>query len=137
MFPCVWAGTVSLWLLVVDRTFGSVSPREEGAHVVILHKEDSGQQVQVRSGDVIEVELDGTGGSGYWWHVANLDTTYTELISEETKTAAEIKLGGPVRGIWRFKGRKPGRVELIMKYYRAWEGPERAVDQFSAILNII
>jgi|SRR5208283_947667 len=135
LFLCV-VMAVSLWFLAADRALGSGSPSEESANVVVLHKEDSGRQVQVKSGDVIQVELDGIGGAGYWWYVAKLDTTHVELISEETKATAEKKLGGPVRGIWRFRAKEPGRTELIMKYYRVWEGPENAVDQFSAILNI-
>ena len=90
---------VSLCFVAAHRTLGSGSLSEEGANVVILHKEDDGRQMQVKSGEVIQVELDGIGETGYWWCVAKLDTTHVEFVSEEKKAAAEEKLGGPVRGI--------------------------------------
>ncbi|HUJ90151.1 MAG TPA: protease inhibitor I42 family protein [Syntrophorhabdales bacterium] len=128
---------VSLWLVADVHAMGSGSRSEEGASVVILHKQDSGREVQVKSGDVIQVELDGSGGTGYWWYVTGLDAARAELVSEETKPPSDKKLlGGPVTGIWRFKAKEPGRTDLTMKYYRVWEGPGAAVDQFSVMLNI-
>lgn len=128
---------VSLWFAAGVHAMGSGSRTEEGGNVIILHKEDGGREVQVKSGDVIQVELQGAGGTGYWWYVSGLDAAHTELVSEETKAPSDKKLlGGPVKGIWRFKAKEPGRTELIMKYYRVWEGPGTAVDQFSVILNI-
>ena len=128
---------VSLWLAVGVHAMGSGSRAGEGGNVVMLHKEDNGREVQVKSGDVIQVELDGAGGTGYWWYVTRIDAGYMELVSEETNPAADKKLlGGPVKGIWRFKAKGQGRTDLVMKYYRVWEGPEKAENQFSVILNI-
>jgi predicted secreted protein len=117
---------------------GSGSQAGGGGNVVILQKEDSGREVDIKSGDVIQIELSGSGGTGYWWYVTNLDKTRAEVVSEETKPALSDKklLGGPTTGVWRFKAKEPGRAELIMKYYRVWEGPEKAEGQFSVILNI-
>ena len=104
--------------------------------MIVLQKADSGREIQVRPGDIIQIELPGTGGTGYWWYVTRSDERYVELLAEETKISAEKKPGGPVQGVWRFKMREPGRTELVMKYYRVWEGPDKAVDEFSIILNI-
>lgn len=109
---------------------------EGGGSVIVLQKADSGREIQVRPGDAIRVELPGTGGTGYWWYVAKSDERYVELLAEETKSSAERQPGGPLEGVWRFKMREPGRTELVMKYYRVWEGPDKAVDEFSIILNI-
>ena len=116
---------------------GSGDKIEEGTGVVILHKEDSGRELQMRSGDIIQLELGGAGTTGYWWHAAGLDSARVELLSEETNPSPDKKLmGGSVMGIWRFKAKMPGKTDLTMKYYRVWEGPEKAVDQFSVILDI-
>lgn len=128
---------VSLWLAASVYALGSGSRIEGGGNVVILQKEDSGREVEVKSGDVIQIELSGSGGTGYWWYVAGLDAARIELISEETKAPSDKKLmGGPTKGIWRFKAKAPGKTDLVMKYYRVWEGPEKAEDQFSVVLNI-
>ena len=126
-----------LWLAAGVHAMNSVDKGEEGTGVVILHKQDNGRELQVKSGDVIQVELDGAGATGYWWHATGLDSGRIELLSEETSASADKKLlGGPVKGAWRFKAKLPGKTELSMRYYRVWEGPEKAVDQFSVILDI-
>ena len=127
---------VSLWLGAVDHALGSGSRIEEGESVVILQKEDSGRKVDVKSGDIIQIELSGSGGTGYWWYVTKMDAKFAELVSEETKTLAEKRPGGPVKGIWRIKLKAQGRTDLVIKYYRVWEGPQKAAEQFSVILNV-
>jgi predicted secreted protein len=127
---------VSLWLAASVHALGSGSKVEEGGSVVILQKEDNGREVEVKPGDVIQVELNGSGGTGYWWYATKMDAKYAELVSEETKAPAEKKPGGPVKGIWRIKVKGQGKTDLIMKYYRVWEGSGQAVDQFSVILDI-
>ena len=128
---------VSLWLAASVYALDSDSRIAGDGNVVILQKEDSGREVEVKSGDVIEIELSGSGGTGYWWYVTKINPKHTELVSEETRVPSDRKmLGGPTKGIWRFKAKEPGKTDLIMKYYRIWEGPDKAVDQFSAILDI-
>jgi predicted secreted protein len=127
---------VSLWLAAAVHALGSGSRIEEGGSVVKLEKQDSGREVDVKSGDIIQVELSGSGGTGYWWYVTTMDAGHMELLAEETRVPAEKKPGGPVLGIWRIKAKGQGKTDLIMKYYRVWEGPEKAADQFLVILNI-
>ena len=104
--------------------------------MIVLQKADSRREIEVRPGDVVQIELPGAGGTGYWWYVTRIEKRYAELLSEETKSPAERKPGGPVHGVWRFKMREQGRTELVMKYYRVWEGPDKAVDEFSLTLSI-
>ena len=126
-----------LWLAAGVHAMGSRSLAQGGGNVVILQKEDSGREVEVKSGDVIQIELSGSGGTGYWWYVTKIDAKYAELVAEETKAPPDKKvLGGPTKGIWRFKAKEPGKTDLTMKYYRVWEGPEKAAEQFSVILDI-
>ncbi len=128
---------IPLWLAACTHVMGAGDRGGEGASVVILHKQDNGREVQVKAGDAIQVELEGAGGTGYWWYVTGLDAARLEVLSEETKAPSDKKLlGGPVTGVWRFKAKEPGKTQLIMKYYRVWEGPEKAADQFSVVLNI-
>jgi predicted secreted protein len=127
-----------IWLSAGVHAMGAGNTSEEGTGVVILHKQDNGRELQVKSGDVIRVELAGAGATGYWWYAAGLDSARIELVSEETSPLSSDKklLGGPVIGVWRFKAKEPGKTNLTMKYYRVWEGPEKAVDQFSVTLTI-
>jgi predicted secreted protein len=109
---------------------------QEGNRLVVLKKADNDREVQVRAGDVVQVELEGIGGTGYWWHVTEVDRGLLQLLSEETRALPEKKVGGPVTGAWRFKAVAPGQTTLVMQYYRVWEGRETAVDRFSIRLSI-
>ena len=120
----------------VEGAYALGSRTEGGDSMVMLQKTDSGRQIEVKSGATVGIELSGSGGTGYWWYVTRIDTRHAEVVSEETKQVGEKKPGGPVQGIWRIKAKEPGRTEVMLKYYRVWEGPDKAEDQFSIILNI-
>lgn len=103
---------------------------------VIIQKEDNQKEIRVQTGDVIQIELEGTGSTGFWWHIDKLDTDHLNLLSEETKAVTEGKTGAPVMGIWRFKVHGKGYSEIKMDYYRKWEGSEKAAEHFLIKLNI-
>ncbi len=105
-------------------------------NIVILTKQDSGKEIEVRVGDVVQVELPMMGAAGYQWHVQDLDTDSLKLISEETRLLSEGRVGAPVIGIWRFEVIKEGSAEIRMEHYRAWEGVGKSIDHFYAELNV-
>ena len=97
---------------------------------VILGKEDNGREILVRAGDVIQVNLEGLGGAGFWWYVEDLDSLYWELIGEETRGIEQSGMGGPMLGQWFFQAKKKGIGEIKMDYYRKWEGRDKLADTF-------
>ena len=103
---------------------------------VILGKEDNGREIQVRAGDVIQVNLEGLGGAGFWWYVEGLDSMYWELIGEETRGIEQSRIGGPMLGQWFFRAKKEGMGEIKMDYYRKWEGQHTSADTFRIKLLI-
>ena len=52
---------------------------------VVLNKQDSGKQIDVKIGEFVQVELEAMGTAGYQWFVENLDQDILRLVSEETK----------------------------------------------------
>ena len=105
--------------------------------VLILKEKDNGSEIKVRSGEVIQIELEGTGSAGYWWYFDKLDSVHLALLSEETKNISPHELiGAPVLGIWRLKTLKAGYSDIKMNYYRKWEGEEKAEKHFRLKLNI-
>jgi len=109
-----------------------------GEEMVIVQKEQSGQTITVKVGDIIQIELAETGSAGYRWYIDNLDARYLELVSEETrKVSEEAKIGAPVMRVWRFKAEKAGQTEIKMDYYRRWEGVDRSTGNFFIKINII
>ena len=103
---------------------------------VALKKEDSGREISVKLGDIIEVELFGMGSAGYGWYVEGMDEEVLQLVSEETKPGPAGRLGAPVLGIWKFRTRRQGAAELRMYHYRQWEGIEKSTDHFAVKIKI-
>lgn len=101
-----------------------------------IKKQDNGKEFIVKPGDIIRIELEEMGATGYSWFVDCLNTEHLEMISKKTKPISEGKLGAPVWGEWLFKAKKKGFAEINMDYYRAWEGKEKAIEHFSIKISI-
>ena len=105
---------------------------------VILQREQSGQEITVKAGVVVQIELAELGSAGYSWYIDNLNSQYLEFISEETrKVSEEGKIGAPVMRVWRFQAKEVGQTEIKMDYYRKWEGVKKSADHFFIRINII
>jgi|WetSurMetagenome_2_1015567.scaffolds.fasta_scaffold394529_2 predicted secreted protein len=46
------------------------------------------------------------------------------------------KIGVPITPYWRIKTLKYGEAQIFMKYYRPWEGPEKALEKFTIKVTI-
>ena len=134
---------MNLFLLALFVTLGE--PTEirgmAGANMekepdVILQKQDSGREITLKAGQLIQVQLEGMGGTGYWWYVQNLDARHLEIISEKTRAPSDGRVGGAVLGLWTFRVKGPGTTEIKMDYYRTWEGAARALEHFRVKISI-
>lgn len=103
---------------------------------VILQRQENGTEVKLKAGQVFQVQLEGMGGTGYWWYVQPLDARHVELLGEKTQARAEGRLGGPVLGIWAFQAKEPGTTEIKMDYYRTWEGLAKAIEKFRVKIRV-
>ena len=103
---------------------------------VVLSKQDSGKQIDVKTGEVVQVELEAMGTAGYQWFVESLDQEILRLVSEETKVLNPGSLGSPVLMVWKFEAIKEGTTEIEMNHYRSWEGKEHSTDHFEVRIKI-
>ncbi len=109
-----------------------------GSGVETLKKADSGREITVRVGEVIRIELEQAGATGYLWEPRNLDTGRFEVLGVETQTAVSPGItGAPVIKIWSIKALREGKSELKFFYYRPWEGEKNAVDEFFLKVRIL
>ncbi len=134
----VWFGygLISLFLLQA-ACGGAAGGNMKEQTEVILAKEDNGKEIAVKSGQVIQIQLEARGGTGYWWYVQDLDRRHLEFLSEKTRAGdSGGRVGAPVLGIWTFRARDPGVSEIRMAYYRIWEGSAGAADRFSVRIRI-
>lgn len=135
LISLILAGAVFLLSRKIERPMETM--KKEGKKIIIS-KEDINKEITVGVGDVIQIELEAAGATGYWWYIDNLDKEYLNLASEETKqqNADSNLAGAPVMGIWVFKALKAGETEIKMDYYRNWEEKESASDHFLIKLKI-
>jgi predicted secreted protein len=109
-----------------------------GEETIIVPKEQNGQEITVKTGNLIQIELAEIGSAGYSWYIDNLNSQYLELVSEETRGISEEgKIGAPVMHVWRFKAKKVGQTEIKMDYYRKWEGVKKSTDHFFIKINVV
>ena len=128
-----------LFLMGPWNFHGGVAFAEErigDGKTVVLSKQDSGKQIDVKTGEVVQVELEAMGTAGYQWFVESLDQEVLRLVSEETEVLHPGRLGAPVLMVWRFEMIKEGTTEIKMNHYRSWEGKEHSTDHFEVRLNI-
>jgi len=104
----------------------------------IFKKTDSGREITVRPGEVIRIELEQAGGTGYVWEPHDLDTEHFEVLGVETRATVKPEMTGlPVVKIWSIKALKEGKSELRFFYYRPWEGVKNASDEFVLKVRIL
>ena len=105
-------------------------------NLVILTKQDQGKEIEVKVGDVVQIELEAMGTAGYQWFVESPDQEMLKLVSEETKVLHPENLGSPVLMVWKFEMIKEGSTEIKMNHYRSWEGKEHSTDHFEVRIKI-
>ena len=123
------------WLLLTCLIL-SPSPLLAADATIKVTKEQGGQEIALKVGNILLIELPGKGGTGYSWLVTATGAPYLKLMDQTTRQLKEGRLGGPVMQVWRFKAEKPGACEIKMAYYRPWEGVGKAVDHFRLKLHI-
>ena len=117
---------------------GVVSAEERigDGKTVVVNKQDSGKKIDVKVGEVVQVELEAMGAAGYQWFVESLDQAMLRLVSEEPKVLHPGRIGAPVLMVWKFEMIKEGTTEIKMSHYRSWEGKEHSTDHFEVRIKI-
>ena len=128
-----------LFLMGSWNLHGEVACAEErigDGKTVVLSKQDSGKRIDVKAGEVVQVELEAMGTAGYQWFVGSLDQDMLKLVSEEAKVLHPGRIGAPVLTVWKFEVIKEGTTEIRMDHYRSWEGKEYSTDHFEVRIKI-
>lgn len=128
-------------LLIVTTSFllillGAVTP-PAASEVKALQAKDSGQEIQVKAGAIIELSLEEQAGTGYQWEFDRLDEKHFKLVKTATRPlAANNRVGGPLLETWRLIATTPGESQLSLDYFRSWEGRGQAVKHFQVKVRI-
>jgi len=129
-----------IFLLIGSRNFCSeVACAEErigDGNTVVLSQQDSGKQIDVKVGEVVQVELEAMGTAGYRWFVDPLNQSILRLVSEETKVLHPGRIGAPALTVWRFEVIREGVTDIRMDHYRSWEGKAHSTDHFEVKIKV-
>jgi predicted secreted protein len=103
---------------------------------ITLTKAQSGQTIALKVGDIVQIELTTSGGTGYSWMVTTPSAPCLKLMSQATRAVGETRPGSPVMQVWRFQAQQAGETEINLAYYRPWEGVGKAADHFRIKIRI-
>ena len=126
----------SAWLLLALLLLFPAAVMASDPTTLTVTKAQHGRDLALKVGSILEIELPGTGGTGYTWLEQATGAPYLKLMDQTTRQLKEGRLGGPVMQVWRFRAEQPGACEINMALYRPWEGVGKAVDHFRLKLRI-
>jgi predicted secreted protein len=116
---------------------GSLGCSKAETSELSLRKSDSGREIAINLGDIVVIELERSGSTGYEWYVDESYKEHFELIREDTETSNGRGLvGTPVVRKWVLKAITKGKTEIKLYLYRDWEGKNKSVDRFSLEVEI-
>jgi predicted secreted protein len=114
----------------------SCSPK--AGNEVRLSKSDNGKEITIKTGDVLEIELERSGATGYEWYLDETYKKYFELLREDTETRQSGSLvGTPVVRTWKLRATERGETDIRLFLYREWEGRDKAVETFRIKVRIV
>jgi inhibitor of cysteine peptidase len=112
------------------------SPRNE----VKIDDESNNGQVELQTGQTLEVTLESNPTTGYAWEVAEVDESLLQSQGDaeykEKKTAGEQLVGSGGTQTFRFTAAEVGETTLKLIYHRAWETDVEPVQTFSVQVTI-
>lgn len=98
---------------------------------------DDGREIEVKQGDLLRVELEGAGATGYLWQIRDLDRSRLDLVNQSTRVLlSDGRMGGPILSVFTLKAVSKGSVVLTIDYFRPWEGRAKSEKTFSVKINI-
>ncbi len=89
----------------------------------------SGRTVELRIGDELVLQLDGSPGTGFDWELATTGAPVLSLRERSVGSTSTLP-GGPATVTYRFRAAADGQAKLVAVYRRSWESlpPERTAE---------
>jgi len=126
---------IMTWLLFTGLMLWPPTHLAAQAEITVTQAQD-GREIALKVGDILRIELPGSGGTGYSWFVELPGAPCLRLLDQSTQVLKEGLPGSPVLQGWRFRAEQPGATALKMAYYRPWEGVGQAVEHFGIRIRI-
>lgn len=99
-----------------------------------LTEADNDRTIDLRVGETVRVTLPENATTGYRWAIDRLDKEVIEAVGSEPHYAGNaVGSGGDVT--FTFKGKKAGTGDIVLKYWRHFEGDSSITSRFHLRLN--
>jgi inhibitor of cysteine peptidase len=109
---------------------GAISAAAEKATAMqTLTEADNDRTIELRVGDSVRVSLPENATTGYRWAIDRLDQQIVEAVgSEPHYPGGAVGAGGEVT--FSFKAKQPGAGDIMLKYWRHFEGDSSVTKRF-------
>jgi len=95
------------------------------------------RELSVKAGDSFTVTLCSNPTTGFQWESAQIsDQSVLTETSHQFIGPEEELVGGAGKDVWTFQGLKKGTSTISIQYSRPWEGGEKGVWTFSAVVTV-
>jgi inhibitor of cysteine peptidase len=99
-----------------------------------LTETDNDRTMDIAVGDTVRISLPENATTGYRWAIDRVDDDVIEAVGSDPHYAKNaVGSGGDV--VFTFKGRKSGSGEIVLKYWRHFEGDASVQKRFRVRLN--
>jgi inhibitor of cysteine peptidase len=114
--------TIKRSLLMLLAVLLILSLSECGGNQVKLSAADNGSTIQLKTGQVLVIELEGNITTGYSWEVGSVDAALLALQGEVDYASEDTGLVGS-GGVFtfRFEAKQAGETTLQLIYHRPFE----------------
>jgi len=99
-----------------------------------LTEADNGRTVDLRVGETVEVKLPENATAGYRWAIDRLDPGIV-AAKESKPDYPSDQVGSAGKAQFAFKAIKAGSGEVLLKYWRHFEGDASVTQRFRVRLN--
>lgn len=94
-----------------------------------LTETDNDRTIDIAVGDTVRISLPENATTGYRWAIDRVDDDVIEAVGSDPHYAENaVGSGGDV--VFAFKGRKSGSGEIVLKYWRHFEGDASVQKRF-------
>jgi len=122
-------------LMYANGAISDPNPERVSQPMFIIVEKDNGRTLDVRVGESVWINLPENATTGYRWAIDRYDDEFIEAVATEPRyTANAIGSGGEVA--FSFRARKIGTGEIVLKYWRHWEGDLSITRRFCLRLNV-
>jgi inhibitor of cysteine peptidase len=125
-------------LLLVAFAIGLVftAPKPADAGMIAITEADNGREFTLSRGDVLEVLLTATSGTGYTWQAVPIADALVRQVGEMKFRADRQIPGASGHQVFRFSVEESGTGSVEFRYVRPWEKDTPPAKVFKILLIV-